>query len=274
MARWLFPLLLLPAVAPPLEVAIDPRPGEFFTATFSFSASGLPPGQFRGSVALNGSPAEVPLAGRGEKIGGRTRLRATLRYADVPAGWLNRCRQDSFDYRLQGEVEGSARVSWSGTMRWDQVTVERGGEAVSRFARLASLELTALSLGRSEGRAVLEVENPFSFPIEIAGASYDLRVHGRSVGGGAARGSVLRAKRRDFLELPFTVDHGRFLAAAGSAWAAGAELDAELRATLTLRLVSGELSIPVTLRGRMGTDGARSGVFSLPEGSTSLSPDR
>lgn len=274
MIRWLPSFLLFTAAALPLELTIDPQPGRFFTATFAGPAPCIAAGQFRGSVSLNGSPAEMPLVGRAEQVGSGARLRATLRYADVPADWVSRFRPDTFDYSIRGGVEGLRAISCSGTLGWEQVVVEGGREALSRFVKLTSLELTALSARRSEGRAVLTVDNPFSFPIAVAAASYDLRIHEQRIGGGARRGQILRGQRKGSLELPLTVDHERFLAAAGTAWAVGAELDAKLLATLTLRFPQGDLSVSVTLQGRMGTDGARSGVFSLPEGGTSLSLGR
>jgi LEA14-like dessication related protein len=265
-------LLLLAGAASPVEIAIDPRPGASFVVTFTGHALEKAPGDFHGSVSLYGSAAEVPLAGRAEKLGSLLRLSATLRYADLPADWLNRFRKDTFDYRLRAETAGGETVSWSGTERWDAVKAAGNGDALARFIKLASLELTALSLTRSEGRAVLAVTNPFSFPITVAATSYRLRVRGEEVGDGGTRGRILRPRRTAGLELPFTVQQWRFLAAAGRQWAAGGELEAELEGSLTLRLPTGDLSIALRFPGRLGTDGARSGVFSHPDGATSLSP--
>jgi hypothetical protein len=267
---WFLSLLLL-AAGTTADIAVEARPGATFAATFVGPAPGVDAGEFRGSLAINGSPAEMAVAGRAEPAGSRLRLRAILRYADVPGDWLRNFRPDTFDYRIRGEVAG-AGVFWAGTLRWDQVTAAADGEALSHFVELASLELTALSVKHSEGRAVLSVTNPFSFTLTVAAAGYRLRVNKEEIGSGATRGRILRAGKRNALELPFTVDHGRFLSAAGFRWAVGAGLDADLDATLTLRLPSGDVSIPLKLSGQLGTDGARSGVFSFPEGATSLSP--
>ena len=140
--------------------------------------------------------------------------------------------------------------------------------------KLASFELTALSPTRSEGRAVLSVTNPFSFPIPEALASCRVRVNGEEIGSGAGHRRKLRPGKKGGLEIPFRVHHDRFLAAAGDRWAVGADVDAELEGSLTLRLPSGDLSVPFRFSDRMGTDGARSGVFSHSEGATSLSPHR
>jgi LEA14-like dessication related protein len=263
--------LLFAAAAAPLEITVDPRPGSFVIA-LTGPVSKATSGPFRGSVSLYGSAAEMPLSGRAEMSQGRLRVTAALAYADVPADWLNRFRRDAFDYRVRVEVSGGEAVSWSGTARWDEVKAGGTGDTLEQFVRLASLELTSLALTRSEGRGFLVVTNPFSFPITLASTSYRLRVDGEEVGAGGTRGRILRAQHRVSLELPFTVQHWRFIGAAGGQWAAGAEIEAELEGSLTLRLPSGDLSIPLRFPARLGTDGARAGVFSHPDGATGLSP--
>ena len=138
--------------------------------------------------------------------------------------------------------------------------------------KLASLELTSLSPQRSEGRAVLSITNRFSFPIPAVLASCRVRVNGEELGSGAGHRRKLRPGKNGGLEIPFRVDHGRFLAAAGERWAVGADVNAEVEGSLTLRLPSGDVSVPFLFSDQMGTDGARSGVFSHPDGATSLSP--
>ncbi len=273
MLRWALAFLLLPSAAPPVEIVIDPGPGSSFGLVLTGRAAGAGPGEFRGGVSVNGSTVEMPLRGRAERRGERLRLAATIPYADVPKEWLNGFRPDTFDYRIHGDVIGAGAVSWAGSMRWSDVSIVGEREALSHFVKLASLELTALSVKHSEGRAVLAVTNPFAFPITIAAAEYRLHVNGEEIGGGAAREHILRAGRKNApLELPFRVDHGSFLAAAGFDWAVGADLEAGLSGALTLRLPAGEVAIPFEFLGLLGTDGARSGVFSHPDGATSLSP--
>ena len=264
--------LILAAAAAPVEITVDPRPGGSFVVSFEGPSLRATAGDFRGGVSLYGSPAEMALTGRAERKGGLLRLSATVRYADVPADWLNRFRRDTFDYRVRAEVEGGESVSWSGTERWSGVKAAGSDESLKTFVKLASLELTSLSLTRSEGRAVLAITNPFPFPIAIAETSYRLSVNGEEVGAGGTRGRILRPRQTAGLELPFTVQQWRFLSAAGRQWATGAELEAEVEGSLTLRLPTGDLSIALRFPGRLGTDGARSGVFSHPDGATSLSP--
>lgn len=267
-------LLLFAAGATPVQFTIAPQPGKFFEAVFVGPAPEVSPGEFRGTLALNGSPFPMSIAGRAEKVGTRLRVRTTLRYADVPSEWTSRFRTDAFQYQIRGRVEGSGSIDWEGSLAWEQVSVGGDQATLSGFVRLTSFELTELSPKQSTGRAVLRVENPFSFPITIASASYRLKVNEHSIGSGISRGRILRAQRANAVELPFTVSHGGFLAAAGSAFAVGAELDGRIEGVLVVRLPSGDVRVPLDLSGTLGTDGARSGVFSFPEGGTSLSPRR
>jgi hypothetical protein len=132
--------------------------------------------------------------------------------------------------------------------------------------------LTALSSKRSEGRAVFEVSNPYAQAIPLLAVRGKVRVNGQEVGAGAGNKRKLRAGKKARLELPFRVDRDRFLAAAGEKWAVGASVDAEVEGTVTVSLPSGEAAFPFRFSGKMGTDGAREGVFSHPDGVTSLSP--
>lgn len=260
------------AAAAPVRIVVEPRPGASFVVSFTGPALNRSAGDFRGSLSLYGSGVEMPMAGRADPAGGLLRLTATVRYADVPAPWLDRFRREGFEYRIRADVTSGESVSWSGMERWSQVTAAGADNVLDRFVKLASLELTSLSLTRSEGRAVLAITNPFSFPITVASTSYRLSVNGDEVASGATRGRTLRPKHTAGLELPFSLQQWQFLAAAGGQWAVGADLEAEIEGTLTLRLPTGDLAIPLRIPGRLGTDGARSGVFSHPDGGTSLSP--
>ncbi len=267
-------LILTAPSALSLEITVDPRPVSC-GAVLAGPAEGDGAGEFRGTLSLNGSSVELPVSGRGRAGGGRARLELSLPYADLPQDWLARLRPDSFEYRIRGEIAGAGPVSWSGRMRWKDVVVSGGREALSRFIELTSLELLGLSEKHSEGRAVLAIRNPFAFPVTASAASYRVRVNGQEVGAGGPRERSVKAKRRSGLELPFRVDRGRFLSAAGDTWAAGASVESGVEGLLTLRVArvaAASVEIPLKLSGTMGTDGARSGVFTYPDGATSLSP--
>jgi LEA14-like dessication related protein len=246
---WL--LVLLAAAPAPIGLAIHAGAADTFTAIVTGQARGDAAGAFSGTLTLNGSPAQIPVTGRAERAGGRLQLPLTLRYADIPADWADRFRLGTFDYRLRGTVAGREPLEWTGTMPWGQVAVEGEKDAVSRFVRLASLQITRLSLFESEARASVAVRNPFSFPLKVASASYRLFADEREVGAGEARGLLLHPGKDNTLDFPIEIEHGELLAAAGSALASGGEIDGHLRGELRVRLPGGDITVPLDLSGRL-----------------------
>ena len=154
-----------------------------------------------------------------------------------------------------------------------------GNQAVSAPApdpapvvTLASFELTSLSEKRTEGRAVLAIKNQYSFPIPALVATCRVRVNGKEIGNGAGQRKKIPPGKTKGITMPFVSDQDLFRKAAGGDWFVGASVDAQLEGSLTLRLPSGDVTVPLLFSHKMGTDGARSGVFSHPDGATSLSP--
>ena len=162
----LLPLLLLPA-AGPLDLSVRPGGEQTFTAVVRGGGSEIGAGEFRGTLSLNGSAAEVAVQGRAQRSPAGWTLPLTLRYADVPADWADRFRPAAFEYALRGRVAGEPQIEWKGTKRWQSVGIEGDEDAVSRFVALQTLEVVELSLLESEARAVVAVRNPFSFPLRI-----------------------------------------------------------------------------------------------------------
>jgi LEA14-like dessication related protein len=147
------------------------------------------------------------------------------------------------------------------------VLPEAAGEPSGRVkVELTQYELTGLSESRTEGRAVLAISNPFKSAILVSAPKYTMRVNGQDFGTGAARERKIRAKKRSALELPF---HGKkkiFEDAAGSTWVQGAWVPADIVGDLTLQINGKTVPVEFKLSYRMGTEGARSGVFSNPLG--------
>jgi LEA14-like dessication related protein len=241
--------LLFASVNPRLEISLRPAT-ESFTATLSGSGGEAASGELRGRLALNGSAVEVPVSGSLRRTGPQWRLPLTLRYADVPADWVERYHPASFQYLLRGHAAG-AEIHWSGTQRWDAVEVEGDRQAVSRFVSLRSIELTNVSFLESEGRALVAVRNPFAFPLKVASTRYQLSANERQVGEGATRGMLLRPEQVNTLTLPVEIDHGELLAAAGRAILSGGKVQARLLGTLTIRLPRGDVAVPLDLSGDM-----------------------
>ena len=234
--------------ASPLVIRVVPA-AEDFTVVVSGPASAPAAGAFTGSLALNGSPAEVPVSGTARPASDRLELTLKIRYRDVPEDWINRFRATDFDYKLRGAAAAGTAVAWSGTRRWAEIEVQGRKEAASSFVQLGQIALTEFSLFESAARAEVTVKNPLSFPVKLAGAEYRLEIGGRDVGSGTAPGMLLRPNQATTLNLPIDLDHGQLLAAAGSALRSGGEVQGRLQGTLTIRLPGGDVPVPLDLSG-------------------------
>jgi len=218
--------------------------------TLSGPAAELPPGAFRGAIAINGSAAEVPVAGTVTHAAGLWQLPVVVRYADVPADWADRFRADGFTYRLRVSG-GPAPKEWTGTRSWKDVEIEGGKETLADFLTLDDVSLTQMSLLSSEAEARLSMRNPFSFPLKIASSQYTLVANGRDVGSGETQGMLLHAAQKNVLTLPIEVDHGELISAAGKALVAGGEVAVKLRGRLVIRLKGGDVVVPLGLTGNL-----------------------
>ena len=126
---------------------------------------------------------------------------------------------------------------------------------------LTSLELTALSKTKSEGRAAFALTNRDTVDLTDVVGSCVVRVNGKEVGSGAGARKKVKPGKRVGFEIVFKVDYDGFKAAAGTRWVEGAWVDSEVEGSLTARRSSGEASVPFKFAQKMGTDGAREGVF-------------
>lgn len=238
------------AAAPPLTFSVRIENEKEAVVTISGPAAPLPSGPFRGGVAVNGSPIELPVSGTLSQAAGVWRLPVRVRFADVPADWADRFRPEGFAYRLKGSV-GAATKEWSGRDTWKHIETESGHDVLSEFLALAGVRLTQMSLLSSEAVADLEVRNPFTFDLKVAETAYTLSANGRVVGEGATRGLILHAGQKNVLMLPIEIDHAELLAAAGQALLAGGEVDVRLTGRLVLRLKGGDLVVPLDLSGHL-----------------------
>jgi len=219
------------------------------SVTLSGPAADLAPGPFKGSIAINGSASEMPVAGTVTHAGGQFHLRVVVRYADVPADWADRFRADGFAYRLR--AAGSAPREWTGTRSWKDVEVEGGRDTMAEFLVLDDVALTDVSLLSSEARAKLSVRNPFAFPLKIARMDYALYADDREVGTGRTQGLILHPSQKNVLSLPIDVDHAQLLSAAGGALVSGGDVAVKLTGRLVLRLKGSDLSVPIALSGNL-----------------------
>jgi LEA14-like dessication related protein len=246
-------LLLLLALRPagtPLSFALRIEGETQLVATLSGPAEDLSPGAFRGSIALNGSPAELPVSGTVSQAAGRWRLPLAIRYADVPADWADRFRPETFTYRLRGGVRGALR-EWTGSHAWKDVEIDGNRETLAGFLELSHVALTRFSLLESEATAELALRNPFAFPLRIAETRYTLYADGREIGEGQTQGRILHPVQRNVVLLPIEIDHAELLSAAGRALVSGGEVAVRLKGHLVLRLKGGDITIPLNASGRL-----------------------
>ncbi len=238
-----------PAPAAPVAFTLGVEGQTTLRVTLSGPAADLAPGPFRGSIALNDSPSEMPVVGTVTHAGGQWRLPVVVRYADVPADWADRFRPDGFTYRLRASGNGSRE--WTGTRSWKDVEVEGNREALAEFLVLDDVSLTDVSLLSSEARAHLSVRNPFPFELKIAATDYVLFADGREVGSGQTQGLILHAAQKSILSLPIDVDHGALIAAAGGALLSGGDVPVQLKGRLVVRLKGGDVAVPLVLSGNL-----------------------
>ncbi len=238
----------------------DPSPAASSPVRFTLAVSGetsvratlsgtgdVPGGPFQGTISINGSAAELPLSGTVERTGKEWKLPVTVRYADVPADWVDRFRPDGFTYRLHS---ASGR-EWTGSARWEDVELEGSRDTAEKFLRLDDVSLTNVSLLSSEASAQLTVRNPFSFPLKIASSEYTLLADGQEVGSGRTQGMILHAAQKNTLALPIDVDHSALLAAAGGAVVSGGDVAVKLTGRLVVRLKGGDVTVPLALSGHL-----------------------
>ena len=252
MVTGFFLLSLLFAPTPPavpVDIRLVPEE-EACTAVATGPLGGAATGAFTGSLSVNGSQTELPVAGSAKAVGERLEITLKLRYRDAPEEWLSRFRLSDFDFRLRGRVAGGTAVDWSGTKAWNEVHVEHRQDLGAKFVRLGTIELTEFSLLASAARAQVVVRNPLGFPLKIVSATYRAFANGREVGWGAAGEMVLPPARETTLNLPIDLEHSQLLAAAGSALASGGDVAGRLNGALVLRLKTADVPIPLDLSGR------------------------
>jgi LEA14-like dessication related protein len=243
-------LVLAVGAGAPVGFSLRPEGEKDLRVTLSGAEGDLAPGSFRGSIAINGSPEAMPIAGTVAHVGGRWLLPVTIRFADVPADWADRFRPEGFSYRLRGGVGATAR-EWTGSRTWKDVELEGDRQTLAGFLALDGVSLTRLSLLSSEARAAVSLRNPFAFDLRIAETRYTLSANGSVVGSGETRGMILHATRKNEIDLPIEIDHADLISAAGDALFSGGEVAVGLDGHIVIRLKGGDVSLPLHLSGSL-----------------------
>lgn len=240
-----------------LALTLEPGAGDAFAAVVTGPAGegGGTSGDFRGAVALYGSPVSLPVAGRATRAsgGGRLSVRFSVRYADVPPDWSVRFRPLSVDLALAGSAGGQP-VAWRGRVPFAEIGLAADAATAARFVSLSQIRLTDMAFSRSEGVADLRVRNPFSFPLTIASSEYRIEVAGREIGSGSTRGILVRPSRVSVVQFPVEIENGELFAAAGRAVLARGDVEARLRGWMRVRLPGGDVRVPLDLGGRLRSE--------------------
>jgi LEA14-like dessication related protein len=243
-------LLLALSSTGTVDFSLRPRSETELAVTLSGPESELAAGPFQGSIAINGSPAAMPIRGTVAHSAGKWVLPVTVRFADVPADWADRFQPDSFVYRLKGGV-GTAVREWEGRRAWKDVAVEGDRETLAGFLALDRVALTSMSLMSSEAEAEVTLRNPFAFDLRIAATQYTLSANDSAVGSGETRGMILHAGKQNRLGLPIEIDHAELVSAAGGALLSGGDVAVRLDGRIVIRLRGGDVTLPLRLSGRL-----------------------
>lgn len=207
--------------------------------------------KFRGLLKIDGVEPGLDVTGSIAASREEATLPFDIELARLPAELLSRLRLDSFDYQLTGRA-GEAAVAVSGGGRWEDLSRDPGVEqSVSQFLHLRSVAVERLSLTETRARGELEVRNPFSFDLKIAGLEYRLLAESGEIGRGRGRGILLHKATTSRVELPLSVEHGPLIRAAGTALLSGGEIGGSLVGTLTIRLPAGDVKIPFAAPGKI-----------------------
>src|SRR5262245_20999168 len=107
--RFAAPLLAVLAAAAgspgPLRFSVNVAGVTEGRVTITGPEADLPEGPFRGTVSVNGSPAELPISGVVAHADGKFRLPVTFRYKELPEAWTENFNTQTFTYRVRGKSE-------------------------------------------------------------------------------------------------------------------------------------------------------------------------
>jgi len=220
------------------------------TAVFSGAMDGAPSGPFAGNLSLNRSSSEIPVTGNAQASLQRVRITVTIKYSDVPQDWLNRYRSYDFDYRLHGQIAGARNVDWAGSKRYDEVEAETKDNGGSDFMRLTSIALTQTTPKDMSAKIQVSIQNPLSFPLKIASASYRLSAKDHNLGSGSMKAANLHPAQNT-LDLPIDLDQAALLAVVAAALKSGGPITAHLQGTLVIAMPGADVEVPIDLTGKV-----------------------
>jgi len=191
-----------------------------------------------------GVPVDGPVTPRPE---GGCSVRFEMPFSALGPEVLANAHLTALGWSFTGERSGQGPprpVNWAGSVPREAVRpTESMKVALARFVRVRDVSIGNVGFGTSTVTVDLEVLQPLSFDLRIVGASYELAVAGTAVASGGRENLLLRAGRKNVLQLPVDLNHGALLRALGAA-AWGGQVEGVLSGRARLRVPAGELEFP------------------------------
>jgi LEA14-like dessication related protein len=138
-----------------------------------------------------------------------------------------------------------------GVLRFGSPDLRLPPAASPDYLRLGDARLTVVSLTETAGEAKVILFNPCSFVVPIREIAYELWAGDRHLASGALRSVRLRPRQETTVSLPVTARNVDLAAVAGSALMAGGVVDGRLVGHITVKVSTGDVSVPINLPGRI-----------------------
>lgn len=215
----------------------------------------------RFEIANVGIPFQAPArvmvqpGGGGAGLGSDAVFFLDVTLAGIPDQLLAKASAHALDPTLEGTLTGEAGETQPlfavGVLRFGTPDVKSPGAVSPEFVHFGGAHLTDVSLSETSGEATVTLFNPFSFAVPIRELSYQLVVGDRVVASGARHAVRLRARQETSVALPVAAKNVDVAAAAGTALLGHGVLEGRLVGHITVKLSTGDVSVPINLPGRV-----------------------
>lgn len=201
------------------------------------------------------SPARVLLQPAAKGAGSDAVFFVDVDLPKVPEALLSRAGAHAVDLTLDGALKGEkgdvVPVFAVGVLRFRTQQVNTPAGASVDFLRFAGARLTQVSLTQTSGEAKIVLYNPLSFVVPVREVRYELHAGGRRLAAGSKKAVRLRPRQEAVVTLPITAANVDLAAAAGSALLSKGVVDGRLLGAITVKVRSGDLTIPVDMATRV-----------------------
>ena len=153
--------------------------------------------------------------------------------------------------RLSGEKGSDVRVFAVGLLRFGTPDIVAPWQAVDSFVKFGGARLTGLSLKETKGEASISLYNPLGFSVPVKEIRYALTSGDRALCSGELKSLRVHPGRENRIPIPITAQNADLVAAAGKAVSNGGSIDGRLTGSITFRLGRGDITLPISLRGKI-----------------------